>query len=261
MSEAFFQHAFYIGNYFTAFSMRLLLLLTVYVSTELVFGEEAWITHADNPGGAAAYLVEYASVWYQTMGSTASVALQLMTDALLIYRCFIVWNNYAVLIFPCILWVGTLGLGIVELAASGAPNGDLFVGLAEDIGLAYFSTTIGLNVLATGLICGRILHLQMRTYASDRTRRALRYSGTIPIIVESAVPYTLSGIAFLVSYGIGSPISVLWLSIYVMFTCISPQLIILRTMGGVDENAIEELERQPSFDHKSPLNSVDDRQI
>jgi len=60
----------------------------------------------------------------------------------------------------------------------------------------------------------------------------MRYAGTIPIIVESAMPYAVAGIAFLVSYGMASEISILFLSIYVMFTCISPQLIIMRIADG-----------------------------
>jgi hypothetical protein len=43
-----------------------------------------WIFNAGYPGGAFAYFVTHVSVWYQTMGSVASLLLQLMTDGLLV---------------------------------------------------------------------------------------------------------------------------------------------------------------------------------
>lgn len=54
------------------------------MAVQAIFGEEMWIVHADYPGDAAAYLQEYASVWYQTMGTTASVALNLLADRLMV---------------------------------------------------------------------------------------------------------------------------------------------------------------------------------
>lgn len=44
------------------------------------------------------------------------------------------------------------------------------------------------------------------------------YFTTVAIVVESALPYTLFGIAFLVSFGLDSDTSILFLSLYGMFT-------------------------------------------
>ncbi|KAH9943874.1 hypothetical protein B0H21DRAFT_747375 [Amylocystis lapponica] len=213
---------------FALFSTATLILITVYEATEAVFGQETWIVNANFPGGPAAYQAVYDSAWYQTMGSTATVMLDLLTDGLLIYRCYIVWNSYRIIAFPCFLWIATLALGIVELYTSGSPNSNLFDGLAQDIGLAYFSTTIGLNVLVTGLICGRILWFARNVHVSLGRSVAHTYIGVIALIVESALPFSLFGIAFLVSYGLNSEISIFFLTCYVMFTCISPQMLILR---------------------------------
>ncbi|KAI0953944.1 hypothetical protein AcW1_006739 [Taiwanofungus camphoratus] len=100
------------------------------------------------------------------------------------------------------------------------------------MGLAYYSTMIGLNVILTCLILGRILYLGRAVSITARKKCMARYTGTISMIVESALPYALSGIAWLVSYGIGSEISILFLSFYIMFTCISPQMIILQVVKG-----------------------------
>ncbi|KAI0923923.1 hypothetical protein AcV5_009328 [Taiwanofungus camphoratus] len=74
------------------------------------------------------------------------------------------------------------------------------------MGLAYYSTMIGLNVILTCLILGRILYLGRAVSIAARKKCMARYTGTISMIVESALPYALSGIAWLVSYGIGTAV-------------------------------------------------------
>ena len=74
------------NRFFAIFSTVLLFLITIFVAVQAVFGEEMWIVNADFEGGSAAYLETHASVWYQTWGTAASIALQLMSDALLVSR-------------------------------------------------------------------------------------------------------------------------------------------------------------------------------
>lgn len=74
----------YMDKFMMGFVTVLLVLNTIYWSTQAYFGEMMWITHADYPGGADAYVSAYSSVWYQTWGTTASVMSNLMSDALLV---------------------------------------------------------------------------------------------------------------------------------------------------------------------------------
>ena len=73
---------------YMAFSTALLVLITIYLSTEAIFGQEMWIVHADYPGGSASYQADHAAVWYQTLGTVASVVLNLMSDGLLVRSTF-----------------------------------------------------------------------------------------------------------------------------------------------------------------------------
>ncbi|PCH43214.1 hypothetical protein WOLCODRAFT_121651, partial [Wolfiporia cocos MD-104 SS10] len=214
------------------FSTALLLLITIYVAVQSVFGEEMWIVNASFPGGQDAYLAEYASVWYQTMGTTASFILNLLADALMIFRCHVIYNDYRVLILPCIVYLGTVALGILLLYTSGVPSGDYFAGLAAKAGVAYYSTTIALNVISTSLICGRIAFFARQMRSDLNLAASSAYVNAVAIIIESALPYTLCGVAFIVSYGLGNGLEILFLSLYIMFTCISPQLIVMRVISG-----------------------------
>lgn len=73
-------------RFFAIYSTILLLLLTVDISVNAVWGELMWINARNTPGGVFGYLVTKTSVWYQTMGSTSVVAMIFMGDALLVRR-------------------------------------------------------------------------------------------------------------------------------------------------------------------------------
>ncbi|KAI0354393.1 hypothetical protein OH77DRAFT_496706 [Trametes cingulata] len=240
------------GNrFFLYFSTGMLLMITIYVAVQAVFGEEMWIVNADYPGGSAQYLADNAAIWYQTLGSAASIVLNLMSDGILVrpptvntrpysheranlqlYRCFVVWGDIRVIIFPGILYLATAALGILTCYVSGKPNANFFVGEAQQIALAYSTVVIGLNVTASTLICVRILFLTRQMRGALGSDSVKMYTGAAALVIESALPYTLFGIAYVVSLGINSPTSILFLSIYVMFTCISPQMIVLRVLMG-----------------------------
>ncbi|KAI0631495.1 hypothetical protein C8Q77DRAFT_1035889, partial [Trametes polyzona] len=217
-----------VKTFLIVFSTILLLLNTVFVVTEALFGEEMWIVHADYPGGHDAYLADFASVWYQTWGTAASILLNLLSDALLIYRCYIIWGDVRVVLFPIVHYLATFALGIAQLIASGVPHSNYFAGLAQTLGTAYTSTIISLEVIVTALICVRLLP-RARGRAPEPPCSQPRVAA---VFVESMLLSTLCGVAYLVPFALGSDLSVFFLSIYVMSTCLAPQLIILRIASG-----------------------------
>ena len=71
-------------KFFFLYSTVLVLLLTIDISVNAVWGEEMWITHRDDEGGVPAFIVTQLSVWYQALGSSSAVALIFMSDAMLV---------------------------------------------------------------------------------------------------------------------------------------------------------------------------------
>lgn len=71
-------------KFMMGFSTILLILNTIFWTTQAYFGQMMWIIHSDYPGGNDAYASAFSSVWYQTWGTTACVASNLMSDALLV---------------------------------------------------------------------------------------------------------------------------------------------------------------------------------
>ena len=99
---------------------------------------------------------------------------------------------------------------------SGRPNGDYFAGLAATFVTAFTASTFAFNILVTGLICARIIYVgrcMLGSYGADTKI----YTGTVAIVVESALPFTIFSIAYLVTFAIGTDIAYAF-SFYAMFT-------------------------------------------
>ncbi|KAI0055760.1 hypothetical protein BV25DRAFT_1815157 [Artomyces pyxidatus] len=266
MSDALFQNSYYIANSFGCilygmelvlyemtmhkllsskarntrrerflilFSTAILVLVTTALSTQVVFGEEMWIVNTNFPGGQDAYLQQFAAVWYQTLGTTASFTLNCFASGFLIHRCFVLWEDVRIVIVPGILCVASCALGVVQLWASGAPQSDFFAGLAAKIEVAYTVTNIALSVLGTGLIMGRILYFAHQSKKLGAGTQSMQtYYGVTAIIVESMLPNALSGIAAVVSFSMNSEVSIVFATISGLLGCVGPQMILLRVVQG-----------------------------
>ena len=98
---------------------------------------------------------------------------------------------------------------------------------------AYTATTFGFNLLVTALICARIAYVGRRTrrcyshhmhtagVGADGAEAAAVYTGAVAIVVESALPFTVFSLAYLVAYAVGSALANAF-SFYAMFTVSSP---------------------------------------
>ncbi|KAI0826994.1 hypothetical protein BC628DRAFT_1409829 [Trametes gibbosa] len=215
-------------KFLVVFSTVLLVLNTIYWTTQTYFGQQMWVKHADYPGGMDAYLADNVAVWYQTWGSAAVDISNLMADALMMYRLYVIWDNKAIVIFPAMIWLGALASALGSLYESGRPNGNYFAGIATKFGTSYNATTLSFNVIVTCLISGRIIYIGRRLGVRDEGTQT--FTGAAAIIIESALPFTLGSLIYVITYGIGSDIAVAF-SCYAMFTAISPQLIALRVLS------------------------------
>lgn len=109
------------------------------------------------------------------------------------------------------------GVGIAQLVASGHPHANYFAGFAKKLGIAYTTAVISNQALVTTLICARIVYIARRC-ASAAAHLARPYTGAVAVIIESALPSTVFGLVYLVTYALESEVAVFFLSVYVMST-------------------------------------------
>ncbi|KZO97940.1 hypothetical protein CALVIDRAFT_597389 [Calocera viscosa TUFC12733] len=73
--------------------------------------QKGFIYMRDADGGPIAYFADMSSL--EEVVRTAFICAHLVVaDAILIYRCWVVWSeNYWIVAFPFVLWIGSIGTG------------------------------------------------------------------------------------------------------------------------------------------------------
>ena len=239
--------------FYAVVSTMMLILITMRVASEGVYGQKMWLVDRDYPGGPLAYGVAHASDAYMDLGAAAVVVLQQMAGALMvrcandwsnmtsietyplsfqIYRCQVVWGNVRAIVVPSILWLANLGayrsatlcdaslmfaepaLGIlVSWGAATLWTSILVSGFSGRIGLAYTIISVTLNATLTCMIWYRLTSHARTAKKCHGDDDGIAIDG---LVVESALPYTLSGVVFLISYAVGSQIGIALLSVYTL---------------------------------------------
>lgn len=80
------------------------------------------------------------------------------------------------------------------------PNASVFTGLSQSLGVPWVSLSVALNVLATILICGRILISYLALKRAGAASIARERWGMIAILIESSLPVSIFGIVLAVVY-------------------------------------------------------------
>ncbi|KAI9566095.1 hypothetical protein HD554DRAFT_2040516 [Boletus coccyginus] len=213
--------------FYALFSSMMVFSITVWVATQALFGEKMWLLDSDFPGGPDAYWDAYIWIWYMDWATTGIIVLQLMTDALMIYRCRIIWDGCRAIVIPIILWLFTFVLGGLVAWTSSVPGSDFFTGIAAQFSLAYWTVSVFLNTILTCMICYRIVLHGRKVREHLGHEHASLYFGVVTLVVESVLPYTLSGVAFLASLGSGSSTAATFICVYFMM-----MMLILRVLAG-----------------------------
>ncbi|KAK0432647.1 hypothetical protein EV421DRAFT_2089272 [Armillaria borealis] len=216
----------------------LLALLTISTFVNVVFAEFMWIDHRGIVGGPLGYLDANSAVWWQTLGTVASQMCFLIGDALLLYRCYIIWNStFSIIVCPLLLYLGALAMAILLTVQSAIPGSNFFRGKTVDFGVPWVSLSVALNSIVTILIVIRILKVRRQLKAALGPTEVLSdtvkmYTGILALLVESVLPYSLFGVIFAITYGRNMDVAPGFLFIWGTFGAMSPQIIIFRVALG-----------------------------
>ncbi|KAJ6544707.1 hypothetical protein B0H10DRAFT_2133542 [Mycena sp. CBHHK59/15] len=164
------------------------------------------------PGGATEEL-ENISYWVNVMKTADYVAQTCIGDAILIYRCYIVWGKKWMVIIPSfMLWLGGSTCGAILTYTFATLNKAALIDTASATPWvdSMIALTLSMNILTTSLIVFRIWRVDkqtsgmMATASTARSRRVTRLKSIMRILVDSAALYTVSVIIFVATYIAGS---------------------------------------------------------
>ncbi|KAJ7264162.1 hypothetical protein C8J57DRAFT_1470406 [Mycena rebaudengoi] len=214
----------------------LLACLSIAVFVNGAFLEYMWIDHRYAAGGPMGYMEANSSVWWETLGTVATQFGQFLGDGLLLYRCFIIWNRrQSIMFFPLLLYFGAIAMGIMTAVQGAVPNSNFFRGKVVDFGVPWASLSVSLNVAITALISYRILRARsvIKKLREGEGSRSLNvYVGIAAIFIESALPFSVLGIIFAITYGKNLPQAPGLAFTWATFATLSPQFIIFRVASG-----------------------------
>ncbi|KAI9573921.1 hypothetical protein HD554DRAFT_2012465 [Boletus coccyginus] len=215
--------------FFAAFSTVMLFLITGWIAADAVIGAKLWMLDRNFPGGPVAYLMSPAFVSYNRYEAAVTIILQQMTDGLMVWRCRVVWDSLRVIIIPCFLWLATLLFGILAAATQKTSP---IIGISVKFVLVLYTISVFMSASLTCMICFRLLRHAREMKERVGAEFASPYITTAMIFVESVLPYTLTGIVFLVMTGVGVEPGIAFSRMYTLMMCISPQMLILRVAEG-----------------------------
>ena len=107
-------------------------------------------------------------------------------------------------------------LGVVTVVVSGEASANFFAGLASEMALAYVSCSIGINIMCSALVCARILWASRQVKKTLGPEATHSYINAASVVVECMLPLAVTGLAYVITNGIGHPTSILFFSFYEM---------------------------------------------
>ncbi|KAG2338279.1 hypothetical protein BDR05DRAFT_969354 [Suillus weaverae] len=189
-----------------------------------------WIDLRDAPGGPVALIHNVMQYRINFLAICCGYVTEWVMQALLLYRCFVVWNWARHVMIPMIaLYIGMIAVAISILAQAG--TGAQFYKINTT--LAYLSIQVAHTILYTILVAKRLLSIRGQMKQALAEYDSSTYDTIILMVVESAVTYSVFLIIYIVAFAVHSDsLSTLCFLSIVQVQGISQLFIIIRVARG-----------------------------
>ncbi|KAF4612669.1 hypothetical protein D9613_011881 [Agrocybe pediades] len=177
----------------------------------------------------------------EVMKTAFLVATLVISDAVVIYRLWVVWNyNKTIVIFPLSTLVGLMvcGSGITYQFSIFPLGNDVFTSVAGRWITSSTVLSMCTNIYSTGLISWRIWQINA---ASRHTRGRSSLNSVLAIIVESAAIYTTWAVFFFATYLAETNLQFFTIDAFPEMAGIAFMLIITRVGLGWAQKAVAPL--------------------
>lgn len=211
--------------------------VTIYTAINLDIQSISYIDNREFPGvdsipwpGPVGYQTLITSKAISVVPTIVFVLNTWLADGLLLYRCYVICAaNYWVIVFPCLMYLVTVAMGIAFTYQCSQPA-SLLSNYVADYGTAYYSISISLNVLLTLMIVTRLIlhHKNIRDALGPLARTGGLYKTIVTILTESCALYAVTYLLFIGPWASASPVSNIFFPILAETQVIAPFLITLR---------------------------------
>ncbi|TEB33420.1 hypothetical protein FA13DRAFT_1708233 [Coprinellus micaceus] len=231
----------------SVYSFVLWVLATLGIAGNIKFIQMTYIDYRNYPGGPNAFTFDFYTLPINMLGLVVYVLMNWAADGLLLYRFMVIYNfKWALLIFPGHHVPGhsrhrqithhdlrhLTGLSVAMVVFTMNPAIGFWAPITINIGIAYWSTSIALNVILTVSIVGRLMFMRRKIRRLLGPKHDSPYTSVIAMLVESASLYTAWALVFMVCYAKGDIFQNVVLPSLGHIQVIAPLLIIFRFAQG-----------------------------
>ncbi|TFK19667.1 hypothetical protein FA15DRAFT_723524 [Coprinopsis marcescibilis] len=214
------------------------------------------------------------SLWMDCLSALSLCFVFVVGDGLLLYRCYLLLAGswLWLLSLPVLMYLSTIGLNIIS-AVLYIRDSETLADTQTKVGISLEILTFATNFLITTILCYRMLsaHRDLARMIPLAGKRLAVYQIAIRILVESALPLTISGIIYTavtyiptvsarhVSLYDGDPKALVVAYhgaavVYFSLQALAPQIIIFRVTTGrswtkTDKSSNEALSQSLAFAH------------
>ncbi|KAF7321929.1 hypothetical protein MKEN_00715300 [Mycena kentingensis (nom. inval.)] len=224
-----------------AYMTLLLVIETIWLGVQTETIQMMYIDNRNYPGGPWQFFLDSQYLAINVMFDSTFFLLTFLSDLLVLWRCYVIWSAagekkvaLSVIAFPGVLVLGSFVLGTLWTHYSTQPTASFYSDFPHRIGTAYFTVSLGSNIILTLLIIGRLYSYRrklLRTQAIP-AEMTTHYISLATVIVESAALYSTFAALFLITYAIDNPTNQVWLGVASACQQISNLLIIYRVAHG-----------------------------
>ncbi|EMD39076.1 hypothetical protein CERSUDRAFT_47914, partial [Gelatoporia subvermispora B] len=211
---------------------------TINLAVNIHFNELAWIDERNYPGGPLAFLMQQEAIPVNTVGNVVGIIADFMADSLLLYRVYVLWQKWYIIVLPILMLTANTGksayilISCIVVAQAALPGDSLWSQNTFDFSMLYWSMSMSLNIILTATLVSRLLWMRRQIVQVLGPQHSRTYTSIAAMIVESALPYALVSFVFVVLYGLQDTAFNLFLPVLTQVECISPMLVILRVARG-----------------------------
>ncbi|KZV80185.1 hypothetical protein EXIGLDRAFT_756432 [Exidia glandulosa HHB12029] len=170
------------------------------------------------PGGPPVFFIDHFNAWANTISDATLVINGVLADGFIIWRCYVIWDANRFVIAASILgYVASTGdtdivtrtpTSFLTLWETALPGRNPWASVQYAI--VYFSISLALNLMLTGLIVGRLLWHRRRlgrALGPDGYKSGKTYVSVAAVLIESAALYSATSVALIASFALGSYIA------------------------------------------------------
>ncbi|KAJ7087131.1 hypothetical protein C8R44DRAFT_820355 [Mycena epipterygia] len=149
-----------------------------------------------------------ADIYYSNLPSALSiiktgvyVAITVVSDAFMLYRCYVVWNHrIPITILPLLLFMADIATGIAAVINLHQTTSSFYVAKQARITEVFFSMTLATNGVSTILIAFRVWRSQRAMSETARPSTLTNLNKITIIVLESGAIYSTILLLVLATY-------------------------------------------------------------